>query len=211
VTVHATAYRWWLVPGAPGARGNAFVRTTQDEELAVATGLPSQTQVIELLDAEFTRAGYEIEDVVVDEHAPLPKITVVADGDTPLDLDTAASLARSASDLLDGLDYDGQYVLEVSSPGVQRPLTTPTHFRRAHGRKVEVTLSDTTTVTGRLGVLEDDVVTLVVRAGRDWNRRRLPLSEIAKAVVQVEFAPPSERELELTGRGPRNAGTEAGG
>lgn len=166
----------------------------------MATGLPSQTQVIELLDAEFTRAGYEIEDVVVDEHAPLPRITVVADGDTPLDLDTAAALARSASDLLDGLDFDGQYVLEVSSPGVQRPLTTGKHFRRAHGRKVEVTLSDGTGVTGRVAGVDDDVLTLVVRAGRDWNRRRLPLSEINHAVVQVEFSPPSERELELTGQ-----------
>ncbi|OBK83402.1 ribosome maturation factor RimP [Mycolicibacter sinensis] len=177
----------------------------------MATGLPSQTQVIELLDAEFTRAGYEIEDVVVDDHAPLPRITVVADGDTPLDLDTAAALSRSASDLLDGLDFDGQYVLEVSSPGVQRPLTTAKHFRRAHGRKVEVTLSDGTGVTGRVGVVEDDVVTLVVRAGRDWNRRRLPLSDISKAVVQIEFSPPSARELELTGRKAGDAGTEAGG
>ena len=48
-------------------------RTTQDEELAVATGLPSQEQVIELLDDEFARAGYEIEDVVVDARARPPE------------------------------------------------------------------------------------------------------------------------------------------
>ncbi|WP_409434487.1 ribosome maturation factor RimP [Mycobacterium sp. SMC-14] len=176
----------------------------------MATGLPSQTQVIELLDPEFTRAGYEIEDVVVDDRDPLPRITVVADGDTPLDLDTAAALARSASDLLDTLEFDSQYVLEVSSPGVGRPLTTAKHFRRAHGRKVELTLSDGSGLTGRVGVVDDDVLTLVVRAGRDWNRRRLPLSEISRAVVQVEFAPPSERELELAGRQAPEAGTEAG-
>ncbi|MCV7384139.1 ribosome maturation factor RimP [Mycolicibacter longobardus] len=176
----------------------------------MATGLPSQTQVIELLDAEFTRAGYDIEDVVVDDQEPLPRITVVADGDTPLDLDTAAALSRSASALLDTLEFDGQYVLEVSSPGVQRPLTTAKHFRRAHGRKVELTLSDGSVLTGRMGVVEDGVLTLVVRAGRDWNRRRLPLTEISKAVVQIEFSPPSERELELAGRQVRDAGTEAG-
>ncbi|QZA06273.1 ribosome maturation factor RimP [Mycolicibacter heraklionensis] len=176
----------------------------------MATGLPSQTQVIELLDAEFTRAGYEIEDVVVDDQDPLPRITVVADGDTPLDLDTAAALARSASELLDTLEFDGQYVLEVSSPGVGRPLTTAKQFRRAHGRKVELTLSDGSGLAGRVGVVDDDVLTLVVRAGRDWNRRRLPLSEISRAVVQVEFSPPSERELELAGLQAPEAGTEAG-
>lgn len=175
----------------------------------MATGLPSQTQVIELLDAEFTRAGYEIEQVVVDEAAPLPRITVVADGDAPLDLETAAALSRSASDLLDTLEFDRHYVLEVSSPGVGRPLTTSKHFRRAHGRKVEVTLSDGSGLTGRVGAVDDDVVTLVVRAGRDWDRRRLALSEISRAVVQIEFSPPSERELELAGRTAPEAGTEA--
>lgn len=67
----------------------------------MATGLPSQTQVIELLDAEFTRAGYEIDDVVIDARARPPRITVIADGDTALDLDTAAALSRSAAALLD--------------------------------------------------------------------------------------------------------------
>lgn len=171
----------------------------------MATGLPSQTQVIELLDAEFTRAGYEIEDVVVDDHDPLPRITVVADGDTPLDLDTAAALARSASVLLDELDFDRQYVLEVSSPGVQRPLTTYKHFRRARGRKVELALTDGSGLTGRVGGVDDEAVTLVVRAGRDWDLRRLPLEQISQAVVQVEFSPPSERELELAGLPARDA------
>ena len=175
----------------------------------MATGLPSQTQVIELLDAEFTRAGYEIEDVVIDATEPLPRITVIADGDIPLDLDTVAALSRSASALLDELDFDAPYVLEVSSPGVQRPLTTAKHFRRAHGRKVEVTLTDGSGLSGRVGAIDDDVLTLVVRAGRDFNLHRLPLSEISLAVVQVEFSPPSERELELAGRQARDAGMES--
>src|ERR1700735_2887709 len=85
-------------------------RTTQDEELAVAIGLPSQTQVIELLDGEFARAGYEIEDVVIDERSRPPRITVIAAGDTALNLDTVAALSRSASNLLDtARDIGGTY------------------------------------------------------------------------------------------------------
>ncbi len=163
----------------------------------MATRLPSQTQVIELLDAEFARAGYEIEDVVVDAHARPPRITVVADGDTTLDLDTAAALSRSASALLDDLDIDSRYVLEVSSPGVGRPLTNEKHFRRARGRKVELTLSDGSRLTGRVARVDDNTLTLVVRAGRDWALRQLPVDEIGKAVVQVEFSRPAEREMEL--------------
>src|SRR6202044_2560787 len=106
--------------GVPIARAAGLPdRTTQDEELAVTTGLPSQKQVIELLDGEFARAGYEIEDVAIDTAARPPRITVVADGDNPLDLDSIAALSRPASELLDRVDTTA-YVLEVTSPGVDR-------------------------------------------------------------------------------------------
>jgi ribosome maturation factor RimP len=185
-------------------------RTTQDEELAVSIGLPSQTQVIELLDGEFARAGYEIEDVVIDPRARPPRITVIADGDTALDLDTIAALSRSASTLLDEVkNLEGQYVLEVSSPGVDRPLTSEKHFRRARGRKVELTLADGTAVTGRVGEISDNALMLVIRDDRsgDWTVRPVPIGEVVKAVVQVEFSPPSQRELELAAVA-RNAETE---
>jgi ribosome maturation factor RimP len=175
-------------------------RTTQDEELAVATGLPSQTQVIELLDGEFARAGYEIEDVVIDARVQPPRITVIADGDTALDLDTIAELSRSASSVLDAVEnIEGGYVLEVSSPGVDRPLTTAKHFRRARGRKIELALTDGTQVTGRVGEMREDTLSLVVRDDRtrDWTVRPISLDQILKAVVQVEFSPPSQGELEL--------------
>jgi ribosome maturation factor RimP len=176
----------------------------------VTTGLPSQTQVIELLGGEFARAGYEIEDVVIDARTRPPRIAVIADGDNPLDLDTIATLSRSASALLDGLDSirDG-YVLEVSSPGVDRPLTSEKHFRRARGRKVEIALSDGSQLTGRVGETRDHAIALVIRDGHDWTVRDVPLAEIAKAVVQVEFSPPTQVELELASLGQADR-TEAG-
>ncbi|MGO8940133.1 MAG: ribosome maturation factor RimP [Mycobacterium sp.] len=177
----------------------------------MTTGLPTQTQVIELLGEEFARAGHEIEDVLIDPRARPPRITVIADGDTALDLDTIATLSRSASTLLDGVDgSDGiadNYVLEVSSPGVERPLTSEKHFRRARGRKVELSLADGSQLTGRVGEARGDVVALVVRDGRDWAVREIPLAEVMKAVVQVEFSPPAQAELELAGQ---VGGTEAG-
>jgi ribosome maturation factor RimP len=168
----------------------------------VANGLPSQEQVIELLGGEFARAGYEIEDVVIDGRARPPRITVIADGDAALDLDTVAELSRSAAALLDGIDgvtdqAADQYVLEVSSPGVERPLTSEKHFRRARGRKVDLALSDGSQLTGRVGETRDDAVALVVRDGRDWAVREVPLAEVVKAVVQVEFSSPAAAELEL--------------
>jgi len=176
----------------------------------VATGLPSRTEVIELLDGEFARAGCEIEDVVVDTRRRPPRITVIADGDEPLDLDTVTALSQAASRLLDGVDtIRGHYVLEVSSPGVDRPLTSAKHFRRARGRKLHVTLTDGSQLVGRAGETRGDTIVLVVRddRGRDWTVREVALDDIAKAVVQVEFSPPAPRELELaTASGGRGNG-----
>ena len=171
-----------------------------------SAGLPSQKQVIELLDGEFARAGYDIEDVVIDTAARPPRITVVADGDDPLDLDSIAALSRYASDVLDRIDTL-PYVLEVTSPGVDRPLTTEKHYRRARGRKVELTLSDGSQLTGRLGEICGGTVRLVVREGTraNFSVRELPVDGITKAVVQVEFSPPNQRELELAGQSGKEA------
>jgi ribosome maturation factor RimP len=164
------------------------------------SGLPSQRQVTELLEQEFARAGYDIEDVVIDSSTRPPRIAIVADGDHGLDLDTLADLSRTASQLLDDVD-SAAYVLEVTSPGVDRPLTTEKHFRRAHGRRVALTLADGSSLDGRLGPVTDGAVAVVVRDGsRGFAVREIPLADVARAVVQVEFSTPNPRELELAGR-----------
>lgn len=178
-------------------------------------GLPAPQQVIELLDGEFSRAGYEIEDVRVEAARRPARIAVIVDGDTPLDLDAVAELSRVASDLLDTLpEMTAAYELEVGSPGVDRPLTTEKHFRRAVGRKVELDLQDGTQVTGRIAGTSFEngagVLRLVVPSGVKgaikWSVRELTLDDVTKAVVQVDFSPPSQRELDVVGQ----AGTEAG-
>jgi ribosome maturation factor RimP len=87
----------------------------------------------------------------------------------------------------------------VTSPGVDRPLTSDKHFRRARGRKVELAMADGTQVTGRVGELHDGTLSLVVRddRARDWVVRPISLGVISKAVVQVEFSTPSQQEMEL--------------
>jgi ribosome maturation factor RimP len=165
--------------------------------------LPSPQQVIELLQGEFGRAGYEVEDVVVEPSGRPPRVTVIADGDGGLNLDALAMLSRLASELLDqldGSDDEAPYLLEVTSRGVDRPLTAERHYRRAQGRRVELTLTDGSQVTGRLGETSDGVVRLVVPDRRAALKiRELSLGDVVKAVVQVEFSSPNPLELELAG------------
>lgn len=162
--------------------------------------LPTTGQVLELLSSAFADAGYDIEDVRVDAAARPPRIVVVADGDSGLDLDAVADLSRVASELLDQVTADSEpYVLEVTSPGVERPLTAERHYRRARGRKVELTLADGTSLTGRLGEHDGSAIQLVVANRGVLSVTTVALADITKAVVQVEFSPPNRRELELAG------------
>jgi len=177
--------------------GSIDVRTTQDEELAV---LPTQAEVLELLTADFADAGFEIEEVRVQANAKPPRLVVVVDGDKALDLDAVAELSRTASERLDQLVVEAdEYVLELTSPGIDRPLTTAAHYRRAHGRKVEVTLADGTALAARIGRSDGREVELVLAERGQLSVRRVAIDAIAKAVVQVEFSPPNRRELELAG------------
>jgi ribosome maturation factor RimP len=161
--------------------------------------------VTELLETEFARRGYDVEDVAVQAASRPARIVVIADGEQSLDLDAVAELSRAASELLDASESSSgafdPYVLEVTSRGVDRPLTAPRHYRRARGRRAALSLSDGASLECRLGELVDDTVQVVVSDPRraKYEVREIALGDIVKAVVQVEFSPPNRREIELAG------------
>lgn len=108
----------------------------------------------------------------------------------PLSLDAVAEATRAVSDELDASDVMGQapYVLEVSSPGVGRPLSSQDQFRRQIGRLVEVT-HEGGTDTGRLVDVAAGRLTLELPATRKTPGRSIVLAPdaVRRAVVQVEF------------------------
>jgi ribosome maturation factor RimP len=141
-------------------------------------------------------AGYDLEDVTVTQAGRRSLVRVIVDADGGVDLDGIAEVSRVVSDVLDG-DADGDtafagpYVLEVSSPGVDRPLTEPRHWRRAAGRLVTVRVAERT-VTGRVLEADDRGVTLDV----DGSRTEASWSELGRGKVQVEFSRPSAEDEE---------------
>jgi ribosome maturation factor RimP len=112
-------------------------------------------------------------------------LRVAVDKDGGVTLDDVADATREVSRVLDESDVMGDhpYTLEVTSRGVDRPLTLPRHWRRNADRLVKVTLADGSTVTGRIGESTDRAVTLDV----DGARREVAYADVAKALVQIEF------------------------
>lgn len=178
--------------------------------------VPTRDKVVELLDGPVRRAGYDLEDVEVAQAGKKSIVRVIVDSDEGLALDAIVTLTRLVSEHLDGEKSFGEapYTLEVTSPGVSRPLTEPRHWRRARGRKVEALIAEpgaeAETVTARIGRLHgvagapgDTPAVDLVLAGRSAKVgpevRTVALTAIGKAVVQVEFGKVDPRELELAG------------
>jgi ribosome maturation factor RimP len=140
------------------------------------------------LTAPLATLGVDVEDVEVHKAGRRHVVRIVVDRDGGVDLDLVAAVSQKASELLDqpplSDELPGPFVLEVTSPGVDRPLTQPRHWRRALTRLVHVTLDDGSAVDGRITeVPNDDEVVIATESG-DVT---LPRSRVATAVVQVEF------------------------
>ena len=149
-------------------------------------------------------AGMDLESVRVTAAGRRRLLRVVVDSDRGVSLDDAATVSRELSAALDTVAVMGDfpYTLEVSSPGVDRPLTDRRHWRRAVGRLVQVTVTDSGSsrpVSGRVAAADADGVTLDIE-GDPKTRRRFPYAVLGPGAIQVEFGhPPSE--LGVTGDG----------
>jgi ribosome maturation factor RimP len=157
---------------------------------AGASAAQAREHLLGLLGPLVSDAGYDLDDVTVTSAGRRSLIRVIVDADGGIDLDAVAAVSRVISDSLDADAEDpaspralaGAYVLEVSSPGIDRPLTEPRHWRRAVGRLVKVDIAGKS-ATGRVKSVDDDTVTLDV-TGR---QRTVPWANLGRGKVQVEF------------------------
>ena len=142
-------------------------------------------------------AGYDLEELTLTRAGRRFVVRVLVDADGGINLDAIAVASRSISDALDAAEDDGgellsgEYQLEVSSPGVDRPLTLPRHWRRNVARLVTVTV-DGRPLTGRITAADDAGVILDV----DGSPRELGYSQLGPGRVQIEFNRVEEAELD---------------
>ncbi len=184
-------------PGHPAAQPG---RTGQ-------TGRTGSTAAVRrLLEPVIETAGYDLEDVTVTAAGRRSLLRLVVDSDDGVSLDDVATLSRTVSAALDDGDVmgAGPYVLEVTSPGVDRPLTEPRHWRRATGRLVRAPLTAGGHIEGRVVSADAEavVIDIAVPTANDTARRRgsgtgsepgpalrrFGLGELGRGRVLVEFS-----------------------
>jgi ribosome maturation factor RimP len=138
-----------------------------------------------LLEPVAGSAGMDLESVRISAAGRRWLLRIVVDADNGPGLDEIALVSRAMSAELDasGVMGEAAYTLEVSSPGVDRPLTEPRHWRRAARRLVKVKVPGEGSVVGRVLAADDNGVTLDV----DGSKRELEYSALGPGTVQVEF------------------------
>ncbi|MEU6560933.1 ribosome maturation factor RimP [Nocardia nova] len=171
--------------------------------------MPTEERVSQLVAGLIARRGLDLEGVrITPAGGPNTRVTVTVDSDDTVDLDTIAEVSSEVSAALDDAGDFGEtpYLLEITTPGVERPLTEPRHWRRARGRKVRVRLREgapppdgTSEFDARVGAATETEVALVLGGKRAPHRVTVALADIGSAVVQVEFSRPGAAEMELAG------------
>lgn len=173
---------------------------------------PSAEEITAVI-APTTRAhGLDVEAVRISGAGRKTQVTVAVDGDRRPDLDALEAVTRDVSAALDDAEAAGEirfgaleYTLEVSTPGVDAPLTLPRHWRRNRHRLVRARLNDGEQLIGRIGALDDDgtraiIVTSTGPRGRPKATGAvLELDSVAQAVVEIEFSQAPAVELDLAG------------
>lgn len=156
------------------------------------SGTELATQLGEALEPVVAHAGLFLEDVAVvgSPARRVVRVTVdLADGPGGVGSDLLSDVSHAVSAKLDELEHliDGAYLLEVSTPGVSRPLTQARHFRRAQARLVTLSTAEGE-IVGRLTSATADDVTLVVGEGTKAQRTEvIPLASISQGRVEVEL------------------------
>jgi ribosome maturation factor RimP len=169
--------------------------------LRPAAGTADDKKLAGLIEPVVAAAGMDLESVRMTVAGKRRLLRVVVDSDHGVSLDDAADVSRDVSAALDAGGVLGEvpYTLEVSSPGVDRPLTQPRHWRRARGRLVRVKATGEGSVEGRVLAADADGVTLGLadaKAGKDAGpERRFRYDELGAGSVQVEFGRIPDAEL----------------
>ncbi|MEU8629924.1 ribosome maturation factor RimP [Streptomyces sp. NPDC048669] len=162
--------------------------TTQSERLRGLVEPLVSAEQLDLEEIEVSRAGRR------------RVLRIIVDSEEGVELDTCAELSRAISAQLDETDVMGEdeYVLEVSSPGADRPLTEHRHYVRATGRLARLQLREGGELVARILAVDDEGLDLEVPGvkGRKPTSRRIAFDAIDRARVELEFNRKDKKEEE---------------
>jgi len=125
--------------------------------------------------------GFYLEDITITSAGRRSMLTVIVDGDTHLSLDQVTVATKAISEIIENIQSLGQapFTLEVTSPGLDRPLTKPRHWRKNIDRLVKIVLLDGKEIKGRVKDATEISATI--------DEQVIKFSDIKRATLEIEF------------------------
>jgi ribosome maturation factor RimP len=171
-----------------GGRGREAVEETRTPAAPRIDLVAARSRVRAVIEPVIVAAGFDLEDVNLSRAGRRHLLRVLIDADGGISLDDVAVVSREISQALDAAEeaegevLAGEYQLEVGSPGVDRPLTLPRHWRRNVSRLVTVTVAGRS-LTGRVTAADETGIVLDV----DGDPGEIPYADLGPGKVQIEF------------------------
>jgi ribosome maturation factor RimP len=125
--------------------------------------------------------GNYLEELSITSAGKVKILTVIIDSDTHLNLDQVTAVTKEISEVIEALPElgDGAFTLEVTSPGLDRPLTKPRHWRKNLDRLVKIIMTSGQEITGRIGEVTETTVLV--------DSEKVSFEDIKRAVLEIEF------------------------
>jgi ribosome maturation factor RimP len=143
--------------------------------------MSNKEQVAAVITPAIQALGFYVEDISITSAGRRSMLTVIVDGDTHLSLDQVTVATKAISEIVENLPTLGNnpFTLEVTSPGLDRPLTKPRHWRKNKDRLIKIVLNDGKEITGRIKDSTDDQVIV--------DEQKVAFVDIKRATLEIEF------------------------
>ncbi len=143
--------------------------------------MSNKEQVLAVITPAIESLGFYIEDITITSAGKRSLLTVIVDGDTHLSLDQVTVATKAISEIVENLPTLGNnpFTLEVTSPGLDRPLTKPRHWRKNQDRLIKIVLTDGKEIKGRIKDSTENAVTV--------DEQTINFADIKRATLEVEF------------------------
>jgi ribosome maturation factor RimP len=125
--------------------------------------------------------GNYLEELTITSAGKVKILTVIVDSDSHLNLDQITAVTKEISEVIEALEEigDSAFTLEVTSPGIDRPLTKPRHWRKNFDRLVKITMTSGQDIQGRIGEATETTVLV--------GDQKVSFEDIKRAVLEIEF------------------------
>ena len=125
--------------------------------------------------------GNYLEELTITSAGKVKILTVIVDSDSHLNLDQITAVTKEISEVIEALEElgDSAFTLEVTSPGIDRPLTKPRHWRKNFDRLVKITMTSGQDIQGRIGEATETTVLV--------GDLKVSFEDIKRAVLEIEF------------------------